>query len=555
MTPFPPIRPRFTALMWLVIALAVGFDAAYLWQRAGGAYDSEFGAHPDEAAHYVTGLFVRDAVTTLSRCLAQKTAAPLKAFGPEAPAGFYAHYPKVALGVWPPAFYTVQTAWTLLFGVSRTSVLMLMATIAGAVGVVMYRVVKAEFGLFAGCLAPFLWLSAPLVRMHYGMIMAEMLSTLTMFSATVFWGRYLDEKRMRDAVWFALFSAMAILTKGTGLALVLMVVFSMLLLRRWSILREKATWVAAALVGIIAGPWTWYFRKAGTQVGGWADNSGGLSVAFTMEAIPYYLRHLVLAMGIAVFGFALMGMAARSFGGGVRSGRWTALTSLVLAVFAFQCILPVGHEARHIISATPALVVLAMAGVVWMSQLPLFRSKISGEKSQAMWLVVLALLTFPVFAMKPVRKADGGFAPLAEWLVTQAPEARVLVCSDAMGEGMLISEIAMRDKRPGITIERGSKSLVDPKGRTWEGNNLRERFEDQALHDYLLSGKIDYIVLDSAVPVRRHASYHDQLGRVIEEHSADFWLVLDNPITRDGELMHRPLRLFRVKGANSQTSK
>lgn len=550
-------RPRLAAIAWLIIVFAVMFDAAFLLQRLGGAYDSEFGGHPDEAAHYVTGLFVRDAVTTIPKCVTQKSIAPLKAFGPEAPGGFYSHYPKVALGVWPPAFYTVQTAWTLPFGVSRTSVLLLMASIAGAVGVLMYRVVKPEFGVFAGFAAPLLWLCAPLVRTQYGMMMAEMLSTLTMFGATIFWGRYLDEKRMRDAVWFALFASMAILTKGTGLALALMVVFSIVLSRRWAFLRMKATWIAAFFVALIAGPWTWFFRKAGTQAGGWADNSGGGSLAFTMEAIPYYARHLALATGFAVVGFALVGMGVRVFGKGERSGRWTAIASLVFGVFVFQCLLPVGNEARHIISATPSLVVLAIAGLAWIAQLPRFRAMDERAQPQrvAMWVVLLVLLTLPVFAMKPVKKAFSGFAPFAEWLVAQPAKSRVLVCSDAIGEGMLISEIAMRDNRPGLTIERGSKALVDPKGRTWEGNNLRERFDDAKLLEFLTSGKIDYIVLDSAIPERRRVGYHDQLVRVIEANSPNFWLVQENPIIREGEAMYRPLRLFRVKNSDTSISK
>ena len=202
----------------------------------------------------------------LEEVMGEKSIAPLKAFGPDAPGSFYAHYPKVALGVWPPGFFAVQTAWTLPFGVSRTSVMLLMAALAGAVGVLVFRVIRSEFGTAAAFIAACLWLSAPLVRLHYSMVMAETLSTLTMFSAVLFWGRYLDESRKRDAVFFGLFAAFAILTKGTGLALALMVVFSIALSKKWSVLRARATWLAAVLVVVIAGPWTWYFRKAGAQV-------------------------------------------------------------------------------------------------------------------------------------------------------------------------------------------------------------------------------------------------------------------------------------------------
>ena len=169
--------------------------------------------------------------------------------------------------------------------------------------------------------------------------------------------------------------------------------------------------------------------------------------------------------------------------------------------------------------------------------------------------MLLVLFSLPVFAMVPTRKDFAGFAPIADWLVAQSNTSRILVCSDAVGEGMFISEVAMLDKRPGLTVERASKSLVSDKGRTWEGNNLKERFDDAQLLAYLLDGKIDYIVLDSAVPDRRRAGYHDQLTRVIESNPPEFWRVLESNIVRDGESMHRPLRLFRIRGARIPTSK
>jgi hypothetical protein len=544
-------KMRLTSTWWLLVAFVLAFDIAFLFQRVTGAYESEFGAHPDEAAHYVTGLFVRDAVTTLPGCIAQKSIVPLKAFGPDAPGGFYAHYPKVALGVWPPGFYAVQTAWTLPFGVSRTSVMLLMATLAASIALLIFRFVRREFGLVPAIVAGTLWLALPLARLHYSMVMGEILSTLCMFSAAILWGRYLDAFRARDAVYFALLASLAILTKGTGLALALMVIFSLLLSRKWSVLSMRYTWIAAAMVAIIAGPWTWYFRKAGTQVGGWADNSGGLSVSFTLEAIPYYLRNLGLAVGIAVAAFSLIGMIARSLDRGPNSGRWSSQTALVFAVFIFQCILPVGHEARHIISATPSIVVLAIEGIARVASLPGFRaSESSGQPRRiAAFSLILAVLSVPTIALTSVQKSCGGFVPIAEWLMSQPKKSRVLVCSDSEGEGMFISEIAMRDKRPGFSIERGSKSLVDPKGRTWEGAGLKPKFDDTALLEYLRSGKIEFIVLDSAVPEKRRTDYHDQLNRVIDQNSSSFWKVLESPIVRDGEPMHRPLTLFRVKDA------
>lgn len=551
----PTTKRTTAAAHWILLAyLALAVAAG--WQFVGGAYESEFGGHPDEGAHYVTGLFVRDALAALPQCVTTHSLKPLAPFkGKDAEGGFYQHYPKVALGVWPPAFYVVQSAWTFAFGVSRISILLLMAALAAAVATVLYRAVRTEFGTWPAAAAGLLWLCSPLIRESYGMVMAEMLSTLTMFGATLAWGRYLDDRRMRDAVLFGVLAGTAILTKGTGLALAVMVLLSVVFSRRWGVLKARGTWAGAALVAILAGPWTWIFRAEGTKVGGWADNSGGLSLEFTKEAVLYYGGKLAFALGIAVAAFALVGFGARCFRSGPRSGRWAALGGLVAGVFAFQCLLPVGLEARHLISATPALLLLALAGLQWIARLPGLR--VAGAEQvrrEHLWVVLMVLLTLPMQVSQIEKKGDTGFAPVAEYLLARAqPGSRILISSDASGEGMFISEVAMHDHRPNLFIERASVSLVDESSKKWNGRDLRERFlEDEDLLAYLTSGKIDYIVIDDTMLESKRSSYHDQIKRVVTDSGVPnptgrtFWKIDDFPISRDNEATPPPIRLYRV---------
>jgi|GEM_PF-1336854 len=596
------------AAQWILVAY-LAIMVAFGWQKIGGAYDSEFGGHPDEGAHYVTGLFVHDALATLPKCVTQHSLQPLAPFkGKEGE--FYQHYPKVALGVWPPGFYAVQSAWMFLFGASRFSILLLMATLAGGIATLLYRAVKTEFGAWPAGVAAFLWLCGPLVRESYGMVMAEMLSTLTMFGATLVWGRFLDERKWRDALWFGVLAGAAIMTKGTGMALVLMCALSILFARRWRILATPATWVSAVVVGIIAGPWTWIYRGEGTRVGGWADNSGGLSWGFTRDALPAYGETLALGVGIAVGGFALVGWVGRGFrdgararlwsslvalilgiyilveallpeGGhvpalgvglvaaglllvgllgkgfreGERSGRWASVIALVLGVYLFQCTLPVGIEARHLVSVTPALVMLAIAGLQVLARARLVRVEGPEQvRREKLWVVLLIILTLPIQAATLWKKGYSGFAPVAQYLLENAaPNSRILVSSDARGEGMFISEIAMHDHRPNLFIERASNSLVDASSKKWNGRDLRERFlEDEQLLTYLTSGQIDYIVVDDTVMDNRRSSYHDQIKRVVVENAAsnatgrNFWKIEDYPITREDEAVSPPIHLYRV---------
>src|SRR4051794_5926406 len=106
-------RPSFwrDILVWFLLLAAV-----VSLQLASGAYQGEFGGYPDEPAHYVTALMLRDYVVH---------------FHLESPLRFaenyYHHYPKVAFGHWPPFFYIVQATWMALFSAARSSVRLEMA--------------------------------------------------------------------------------------------------------------------------------------------------------------------------------------------------------------------------------------------------------------------------------------------------------------------------------------------------------------------------------------------------------------------------------------------
>jgi hypothetical protein len=42
---------------------------------------------------------------------------------------YYAHYPKLAIGHWPPVFYVAQALWIIMFPATRNSVLVMMALV------------------------------------------------------------------------------------------------------------------------------------------------------------------------------------------------------------------------------------------------------------------------------------------------------------------------------------------------------------------------------------------------------------------------------------------
>ena len=88
---------------WSLIAVCVFFwiiSAATLQWRAGSLRLLNSGGHPDEAAHYVTGVMLRDYVA------GGHFSSP-RAFVEQ----YYAHYPKIGLFVWPPLFHGTEGNW------------------------------------------------------------------------------------------------------------------------------------------------------------------------------------------------------------------------------------------------------------------------------------------------------------------------------------------------------------------------------------------------------------------------------------------------------------
>ena len=380
-------------------------------------------------------------------------------------------------------------------------------------------------------------LSLPLVRSYYGMVMAETLSALLMFGATLAFGRFLDRERRADALWFGVLATLAILTKGTGLALALAAPLALLFTRRLHLLKSRALWSALLIVVVGAGPWTWATRNLGK--GGWLQPNPSWS--FTREALPYYVQKLGVSLGLMLILLLAVGVLVKLRRGTPHPGRWAAAASLIVAVLVFQSIAPVGLEARHLIPILPAALMFAVAGVDFLA------GRLTGWRKIA--FAAVALLGTAV-ALLPFKTKDySGFAELAEVMLSDASPGDVsLVSSDATGEGMFIADVALRERRPDHVIQRASKSLASS---TWSGSGYSPAFTtDDALFQFLASGQIRYLIVDDAVAGDRRREHHDQIERVVEQHPNQFQVVAESAIWRGGEKQTVPAKLYKIYPKN-----
>jgi hypothetical protein len=486
----PPSIPAPKARGWvrLLFAFVVAFDVAAFFQWADGAFQSEFGGHPDEAAHYVIGVRVRDA--------AVRAWDHARSGG-----GISLRQPAAALAR-TPVFDVAQGGWMLAFGTSRLAVLLFMAALAAATALLIFSTVRREFGEWAAVVAATLWLCAPAVRESYETILPGLLGAFVFSGAVLLGARLLDAGGPR-------FTASG----------------------RWI---GTAVVIGGGCVLLIALEVTCKIRPGDRQ------------------AALLFLKECAFVLGIAVAVFALAGVVIRRRSEARTSVLWMALAALVAGVLFARWMKAGIPDVCVLIVATPALAILATRGAVSLAGIVGSKTAV-GEQSRrkALWLLLLLLLSLPPHLLTGRQKDWEGFGPIAITLIGQAQGAeRVLVVSDSHGEGMLISEIAMRDHERQITIERGSETLVEAPGPEPRARPLERFLEDDQLLAHLAAGSIRYIVLDSSVPAPGHAGYHDQALRVLEGNVRNFWPIYESPVVRDGEPQGHPLRIFRVLPLN-----
>lgn len=499
---------------WIIaaIVLVLGFDLAFLWQRRASATASELGGHPDEAAHYITGLAFQNYLAT------GLASGPQKSF-----ADFSAHYPNVRPLASPPLFPIVQAAWTTAFGKSRASLLFMMCLLAALVALLLYFALRADFGEAAAVIAAALFISLPLVREHTATLLPPLLCTACMLAAALAFARFLERERLADALLFGLASALAILTDQMGLALALFVPLALLLSRKWTVLARPQFWIGIALAAAPA----WYFH---------ASNWTPASLSFSRAAVPFFAAELASAVGIILFLFAVPSLITQLTRPAERTALWSVAAALLVAPLLFLFLAPAELEPSGLLPALPAALMFATAGCAAIAK------RLS--RSTGFILVIVGVLTLMLSETVMVTwrtKKWSGFHPLVEIVLdaTERPLARVLVCSDHTGEGMCIAEFAMHEKQPARFIQSAAKLFAST------------RFGDEEeLSNLLLAQNFDYIVLDESNPDLDRAPLHDMLRRTLKEKTDRFWEMSSAPVVRDGIVEEAPARLYRVMGRN-----
>ena len=526
-----------------LIAFVLAFDLAFAAQKLSGAYRSEFGGHPHEAAHFISSLFWRDFIVSYLRGRSEGSRETFGATKAKFAAQWEAHYPYIETGARPSLFTALEAAWMVAFPATRGSLLILMAGLSGLLATLLYVVFRKEFGAVLAGLASALLLLLPLVRDSAAMAMPDGLSTVLIFGFALGVGEFLDRRENRERHLAALFGAVLVLTNvlEDDASLVFVVFLAALLIAgglrfHW---RTEIDWFPQIMRGIL-----WL-------VIAYLALKGHIFEGFRKHNIPLILLRFEAVLGSVLAGLLSVGILIKLKEIGKPSGRWIAAGALLIAV-ALRLVFTSGiNEPRYWLPCLPAALMFALAGARWLVN-RLTSPHVAGTNQprfRAGLAALFTLLTFSSAVGHLTSTVNTGFAPLVETLIEDSSsEDATLVSSDADGEERFIAELVVREARPGHIVLSGTRALGHP-GK--KGASDEPVFEsDAAMFVFLTSGKIRYIVLDDSIPDDGRREHHYQIKRAIDAHLDRFWSIATCPITREGVPQTTPATLYKFREGN-----
>ncbi len=471
-----------------VLTVAGFFALTVFLQWLSGAYGSELAHYPDEPSHVVTSLMFGDYA---------------RSGFPESPLSYaekyYVHYPKVAIGMWPPVFYGAAGAWTLAFGTTRVSLLafsaLLGALLSASLAVFVKRLYGRAFGLIAG--AAFTLLGP--VQAGNDMVMLDVAVSLACFWSMLLLVEYFRNERLGTAIAFGAATAGAMLVKGNASACVLMAFFMLPLTGRYRLLKRPGLYLAGAVVAIFGLPWQIVSLKMLQSSVPMAHVDGH----YFIRMMTGYVAILAKEFTPLVAAFLLAGLAAAAWPALRRSSpdslAVAGAASLFLATLVFHCVAPnPGPDERYMTAALAPGIALFVVGCRYVSRLRIPTRASEGVRAAVLAGVSLATAWASGAFAVPHLPAFGFVDAARLAMASNAPRNAMLICSDSQGEGGFVAEVAMRDRRLSRIVLRASKVLAES---SWTGGRVNMMFDNGAgVAKYLDEVAVDLVVMDLSEP-------------------------------------------------------
>ena len=210
-----------------------------------------------------------------------------------------------------------------------------------------------------------------------------------------------------------------------------------------------------------------------------------------------------------------------------------------------------GVDRRYLIAILPpSLMFLIASGIRaiarWIEFVPI------GPQARLWSVAVVVVVVFLIGNFSLPQKRYFGFDEVADRL--ESPEYRnsvILISSDALdGEGMLISEIAMREKRPSHIVLRATKMLSQS---DWMGERYSLVYQTpEEVMNFLNETPVEVVVIQAGAGPTEYPD-HKLLRQTIDRYSAEWDHIGTFPQHHAGEPGSR-IDAYRLKSAAGRSA-
>ena len=489
----------------LVFGLIFG-ALVLLWQWRSGCYQSDLAGNPDEPAHVISSLLIRDYVADGM---------------PEAPVPFarnyYVHYPKVAIGHWPPLFHAAEAMWMLVFGRTRAAMLAMVAVSSVALLLCVFAWVSRRCGTVAGLFAAVVPMLPIFMREAMDSVEPDIVLTLLTFLAAAAYGRFLETGRRKHVFAFWILAAASLATHGRGASVCFVPAVAALTLRRF-----RPAWITTLLSGA--------FIAAATILPAWLGQTYPFSLHDALVNIWNVPLRAVAAIGWPVAVVAFIGCIAIFRSGKVQS-EWHAMFGLILSGFLFYILVNVPMEGRYLAITVPGIAAFFGAGIAAVNNFVAARWRLPFAGGA---LAALACGAAMALIHVSDRKYDAGFHRIVNAGGVAGIATRVyLISGDPLNEGAFIGDVALADPRLEHIVLRASKVLFHS---AWLGSDYRLLFSDsQSIAAWLDEARVGAIILQTA----ESRPHYSQLLSAIERPDSPWVRVYDANIPAGVDVFRR----------------
>ncbi len=524
-SPFVPshsmrLDPSKVQLLWAVFAVLAAL--AVVLGRADRD-TPEFGRHPDESAHFITGTLVYDWV---------KAGFPRPVV--DYAMRYYARYPKVALGHWPPVFYCVQGIWYTFFGVSRGSATALTSAISFVFLTVLFECLRRRVTAPSAFLALVMVSGSYVFQYVNSVFMADTLVAVLSIGAIWCFSIYLDRGDLASVFGFGVLSALAILTKQDAIVLAVVPPLSVLVRGRWELLKDWRFYIPAIVVVALCAPYYWF--TLGLTHSAW---DGLARKSLTQKA--WFLAGGFALCGPMSLALSLFGAIAALFAAR-RSSQVANILAVLIAhavgVIGVQLATPVSFDPRYRTALIPIAAFFAasafQAVLGWKHGMP------------ALKLAGLTVVTGLLIVNQPLSAARkvSGYRQAVESLSEQPGFQVVMVCSDPQGDGAVTAEFRLQRPSGRFLVIRADKVLASA---TWMNQHYRLLHETpEAVEKYLVDQPVHYVLIDDWG--KESGAHYDVLQDLLKAYPDRFTLLGSFPIERHQmrQIYCGIARLYRV---------